>query len=835
MHKQDWKSDLKSLAGPILLPLVYFWRELTGLSVFAGFDFTHLILPFQQFARHAIQNGNLPEWNPYLFAGFPQLAEGEGGVFYPGNLLLWLPGDQSVLLSWTVVLHLILTGCLMYAFLRGRGASRPTAAWLAIFYQFLPGLILRAETVGLFQAVAWLPGLYWAMERAVLEGAITRALGWLKWVMLASAFVAFMLLAGSSQIAFYGLLGGFFYLGGLVLLGGNIKRLIGWGILTLLTIVVLAAVLSAVQTVPTSQFSQLSYRLQDAGFGYYRIGTWLNFPRLASLFLFPAVTQPDQILDYVTSLGYIGLLPCVLVGITLTLHKKYMNPILAPFMLVFFGVLLAFGLNIAINEDLITFPGFSMFRALGRMILPTIVAFIALAAVGLDRLYDLRLDSSRIPEIRAGIVSTIIVVLILNLWYLYYEQFPTTGFVIIAFTAQAVALVVIGIGLIGFLKTKNTRWLTGLLAAWLILQLASTVPLLSAVTVTSSSFNDARTSFSLGDAVVTDDQGRPSRVLVAIENEVWDPLLERLLRYPTRSGDSLPIPAFGNELSMGSIGILNGYTPLVTERWYEIAHDYAASGLARGDLTEASGRLRATLSVLTTDALVCPGYFTGGDDFDELDADLTGIFPDDWHVLNVPDPAPYVSIPTYVEAWNNSDWEWFKHWIVHDQFTPGDTSCVEIDEDGVIPELMAWGDVVSPAWEFDPGLPAWAGYQLPPDSNPEILDVERSMDGQGRISIRAVCDVPYWIVVRESAMPGWTASVDGTPAPVYTADYLFMAVPVEGGEHTVELSYRTPGLVEGMNVSIFGWVIWVLLLLISVLLSGRTGRPRDSRRDARAT
>lgn len=154
------RSELKYIQWPLFLPVLFFLSEIHGFTVFAGFDFTHLILPFHDFARQCINRGVLPEWNPYLFAGFPQLAEGEGGFFYPGNLMMWLPGDQSVWLSRTIILHFVLTGGLMYAFLRRRGASRAASAWMAMFYEFLPGLLLRTESVGLFEAASWLPGFF---------------------------------------------------------------------------------------------------------------------------------------------------------------------------------------------------------------------------------------------------------------------------------------------------------------------------------------------------------------------------------------------------------------------------------------------------------------------------------------------------------------------------------------------------------------------------------------------------------------------------------------------------------------------------------------------------
>jgi hypothetical protein len=59
-------------------------------------------------------------------------------------------------------------------------------------------------------------------------------------------------------------------------------------------------------------------------------------------------------------------------------------------------------------------------------------------------------------------------------------------------------------------------------------------------------------------------------------------------------------------------------------------------------------------------------------------------------------------------------------------------------------------------------------------------------------AITATAEQPRagWVVVRELADPGWRALVDGRRAATATADGMFLAVPVEGGRHVVQLEYR---------------------------------------------
>ena len=807
------------IIGPVLVPIIFFIRELTGLTVFAGFDFTHLILPFHQFARDAVNSGHLPEWNPYLFAGFPQLAEGEGGFFYPGNLLMLLPGEQSIWLSWTIVLHIILAGILMYAFLRNRGVSEFSSSWMAVFYELLPGLLLRAETTGLFEAVAWLPGLFLCLERAGQFSFERDYRGWLRWVLLSGAVVAMMLLAGSSQIAFYGMLGGFFYLCGFAWTGPDQGRRALWCTITLIITGIMAIVLAAIQVVPTSIFSAMSHRVQGADYEYYRMGTWLNFPRLASLFTFPSVKNPTDILDYISSLGYIGLLPFILVGITLTRFRNRMNPILAPFILLFFGVLLSFGMNLVVNRDLLSFPGFNLFRAMGRMILPTTVAMFALGGFGLDLLLNIDKNGEDRRDILNGIRVSMILALIMLIWFLVYEGFPPTGFEIIAISGFLLAGITIMYCLIGYIRTKNTKWLVGLLTIWAIGHFVTMTSVKSSFTMPRNLYSDAIAQLSIDNNSGPSDEVTVPRAIVGIDMDVWDPLLERMAKNPFGQSDVLPVPAFGNELSMAKVGVLDAYTPLITERWHQVAHEYAAKGLVQTVNSEASVRLRQILSILGADMLITPENFVGGADFTVLPNEIDRIFPDNWHVLSAPDPVEYVSIPEYVEAWDYSGWEYFKHWIVRDDYVPGKWVCVEIGEDADLPDSMEWEESRTAVVEITdsfgnvgPSFPSVAGTEISADKLYRIENVVRFFNGEGLIKIDVDVETPCWVVIRESAMDGWTATVDNRPEKIYTADYLFMGVPVSEGSHTIVLNYETPGLSQGMKITLAGIIIWVLLL-----------------------
>jgi len=92
--------------------------------------------------------------------------------------------------------------------------------------------------------------------------------------------------------------------------------------------------------------------------------------------------------------------------------------------------------------------------------------------------------------------------------------------------------------------------------------------------------------------------------------------------------------------------------------------------------------------------------------------------------------------------------------------------------------------------------------------------------GNGKISFAVASDKPAFALVRESYSAGWSARVDGEPAPVYRAAGPFFAIPIPAGNATVELAYESPGFRTGLWVAL-GWVsLVVAFVLVRGLLSG---------------
>lgn len=65
------------------------------------------------------------------------------------------------------------------------------------------------------------------------------------------------------------------------------------------------------------------------------------------------------------------------------------------------------------------------------------------------------------------------------------------------------------------------------------------------------------------------------------------------------------------------------------------------------------------------------------------------------------------------------------------------------------------------------------------------------------------------VAVAEAWAPGWRASVDGRPTPVFPVDHLFRGVLVEGGRHRVEMVYAPRGVRPALVIWLATWLLLV--------------------------
>jgi uncharacterized membrane protein YfhO len=84
------------------------------------------------------------------------------------------------------------------------------------------------------------------------------------------------------------------------------------------------------------------------------------------------------------------------------------------------------------------------------------------------------------------------------------------------------------------------------------------------------------------------------------------------------------------------------------------------------------------------------------------------------------------------------------------------------------------------------------------------------------------------LVVSQTYDPGWQATVDGRPAPIYRVDHLLQGIPLEAGSRRVELTYRpspAPALLSAVALAI---CLMALLFAERLARPGSRGRAHDA-------
>jgi hypothetical protein len=95
------------------------------------------------------------------------------------------------------------------------------------------------------------------------------------------------------------------------------------------------------------------------------------------------------------------------------------------------------------------------------------------------------------------------------------------------------------------------------------------------------------------------------------------------------------------------------------------------------------------------------------------------------------------------------------------------------------------------------------------------------------VTLRATLDRPGIVVLADQLLDGWSVRVDGRPARALRVNGVLRGVAVGAGAHTIEWSYRVPGLRAGVGVSA---AAAVLLLAVALLPRGRRRRAARARR-----
>ncbi|MCS6773798.1 MAG: oligosaccharide flippase family protein [Thermoflexales bacterium] len=166
---------------------------------------------WKRFILDSLRQGELPLWNPYLFAGVPFLAAGQHSAMYPLSALYYLlPLEKAY--GWFTVIQLGLAGVFMFIFMRTLGLRPLSSLFAGVAWQLSGFMLVSVVFPMIIAAASWLPLILAMVERVIQQApGLGNRPSSLPWVAVGALAIAMMALAGHVEMMVYTALVTVFY------------------------------------------------------------------------------------------------------------------------------------------------------------------------------------------------------------------------------------------------------------------------------------------------------------------------------------------------------------------------------------------------------------------------------------------------------------------------------------------------------------------------------------------------------------------------------------------------------------------------------------------------
>jgi hypothetical protein len=251
--------------------LLAFWKVLfhPEFTLLTGGDMCSQTFPWFNIAAYWLKKGSLLLWDPFVYSGKANLGELQPGVLYPLNWLFMLlpaPGGGVNIegLQALLILNYFLAGGFTYLLARSFAISPRGAVASGVAFS-LGGYTVQVHGfVNIFSGFVWMPLVLLLFRRTLLEKASRARMRWSLWC---GACLGISFLAGHHVPPVHAGLLLFFYALFTLFRDGKQPR---WSarivpLLVLAGVALVAALLTAVQWLPSMEWARRIYRWVGEG------------------------------------------------------------------------------------------------------------------------------------------------------------------------------------------------------------------------------------------------------------------------------------------------------------------------------------------------------------------------------------------------------------------------------------------------------------------------------------------------------------------------------------------------------------------------------------------
>lgn len=793
-----------------VLTLICFRNVLAPSRMIYGSDQLIAGYMFKSFAKDFIAtHQGFPMWNPYLFGGLPYLDAFHGDVFYYTMLLRLVFPVHSVM-ALIFILQVFLAGIGMYLFLRSFRINPYGSLIVAVGYMFTGALVSTtyAGHDGKAIIVSFLPWVFFFLNK----GFDTKQF---LYFALGGAVIGACLLSPHVQMTYYLLMAAFCYfafrLAFLCFDERKLKPALKVSAY-FIAMVGLGFLISAVQFLPGIAYLQFSPR-GGIGRGYSFATSW----SMPALELFDLITPHfSGLLDnywgtnyFKQHTEYLGILPLILAGIAVAyrLRDRYVKFFLG---LALLGVLMALGGHTPFYKiPYHLFPLLKKFRAPGMIFFITSFSLCVLAGFGIQFIIEKFKEAQNRKFVRGLIVAGAVVGVLGLVCTLARDSVASglRGLVESTLNAQYGSggaqqkLAAFDNNLPAFIKGL---WLAVgfVLANFLLLFLVArkkiTAPVWAGVAGVLLLVDLWTVDAKFIQTVEPPRDYYPEdEVVTALKT---DPGIFRVFPFQIQGMD---IYRNDDYLMLFNIQSVGGYHGNQLNRYQEFI---GAKNTIMFQNPENLYR-RNFLDLLNVKYVIGPRLPDDLSRYDERTRQTIGAL------------KAYFGQPNFQTAWLGRQYALYQNTTALDRafLVPRDTV---MNENDILNRLK------DPA--FDPR------QQVMLEEKPEVaLPAALGTDPVGtcritgydpnRITVNATLRAPAILVLSENYYPAWKAFVDGRPAKIYRADYLFRAVYLQPGNHTVEFVFRSNHYRLGGLASIFATLAIVTVVVIALIPRRKRG------------